>query len=70
MAAPALTSMGSPRPIASGLRFTVDQLNAINVALMLVSAVVAWVLPFELLLASYAVLGPLHYLTEISAGTR
>ena len=33
---------------------------------MLVSAVLAFVLPFELFLFSYAVLGPLHYLTEIS----
>lgn len=32
---------------------------------MIVSAVLAFVLPFELFLFSYAVLGPLHYLTEI-----
>lgn len=32
---------------------------------MLLSAVLAFVLPFELFLFSYAVLGPLHYLTEI-----
>jgi hypothetical protein len=32
---------------------------------MLVSAVLAFMLPFELFLFSYAVLGPLHYLTEI-----
>lgn len=32
---------------------------------MLVSAVLAFILPFELFLFSYAVLGPLHYLTEI-----
>ncbi len=32
---------------------------------MFVSAVLAFVLPFELFLFSYAVLGPLHYLTEI-----
>lgn len=32
---------------------------------MVVSAVLAFVLPFELFLFSYAVLGPLHYLTEI-----
>jgi hypothetical protein len=46
--------------------WTVDQINAINLGLMLVSAAIAWVVPFELLLISYAVLGPLHYLTEIS----
>ncbi len=38
----------------------------INIALMLVSCVLAFVLPFELFLFSYAVIGPLHYLTEIS----
>ena len=32
---------------------------------MLLSAVLAFILPFELFLFSYAVLGPLHYLTEI-----
>ena len=32
---------------------------------MIVSAVLAFILPFELFLFSYAVLGPLHYLTEI-----
>lgn len=33
---------------------------------MVVSCVAAYVFPFELFLFSYAVLGPLHYLTEIS----
>src|SRR5262245_5641813 len=33
---------------------------------MLASAAIAWVLPFEMFLAAYAVLGPLHYLTQIS----
>ncbi|MFZ1592043.1 MAG: hypothetical protein WAT27_08150, partial [Chitinophagales bacterium] len=33
---------------------------------MLVSAIAAFIIPFELFLFSYAVLGPLHYLTEIS----
>lgn len=42
-----------------------DQVNYINIGLMLVSAVLAFILPFELFLFSYAVLGPLHYLTEI-----
>lgn len=32
---------------------------------MVISAVLAFILPFELFLFSYAVLGPLHYLTEI-----
>lgn len=33
---------------------------------MLVSLVAALILPFEVFLLSYAILGPLHYLTEIS----
>lgn len=37
-----------------------------NIALMLISCVAAFVVPFELFLFSYAVLGPLHYLTEIT----
>jgi len=41
-------------------------LDFANMALMLISALAAFVLPFELFLFSYAVLGPLHYLTEIS----
>ncbi len=32
---------------------------------MLLSAILAFILPFELFLFSYAILGPLHYLTEI-----
>lgn len=32
---------------------------------MIFSAILAFVLPFELFLFSYAILGPLHYLTEI-----
>jgi hypothetical protein len=41
-------------------------LDIANIALMLISAIAAFVLPFELFLFSYAVLGPLHYLTEIN----
>ena len=43
-----------------------DWLNCVNIGLMLASLVAAYILPFELFLFSYAVLGPLHYLTEIS----
>lgn len=42
------------------------QINYLNIGLMLLSTVVAFVIPFELFLFSYAVLGPLHYLTEIN----
>jgi hypothetical protein len=41
-------------------------INYLNVALMLLSFGLAILLPFELFLFSYAVLGPLHYLTEIN----
>ena len=36
------------------------QLNLLNIGLMIFSTVVAFILPFELFLFSYAVLGPLH----------
>lgn len=41
------------------------QIDYLNIGLILLSLVLAFVLPFELFLFSYAVLGPLHYLTEI-----
>jgi hypothetical protein len=43
-----------------------DQVNVLNTGLMLASCVAAFLLPFELFLAAYAILGPLHYLTQIS----
>ena len=43
-----------------------ERLDAVNIGLMLLSCAVAIVVPFELFLFSYAILGPLHYLTEIS----
>ncbi len=45
---------------------TVPQVNLLNIALMLVSTAVAFTVPFGLFLFAYAVLGPLHYLTQIS----
>lgn len=42
-----------------------NQINYANIGLMVISAILAFILPFELFLFSYAVLGPLHYLTEI-----
>ena len=42
------------------------QIDLANIGLMLFSCVAAFVIPFELFLFSYAVLGPLHYLTEIT----
>lgn len=41
-------------------------INYLNIGLMITSLVLAYIIPFELFLFSYAVLGPLHYLTEIS----
>jgi hypothetical protein len=40
--------------------------DAIHFALMLASVGLAYFLPFELVLLSYVILGPAHYLTEIS----
>src|SRR5262252_760427 len=48
------------------MTLTVAQVNYLNIGLMVLSAALAFWLPFELFLFSYAVLGPLHYLTEIS----
>ena len=45
------------------VRPNIDQTNII---LMLLSLGVAYAIPFELVLISYAFLGPAHYLTEIS----
>ena len=43
-----------------------ERLDLLNIGLMMVACAVAFVVPFELFLFSYAILGPLHYLTEIS----
>jgi hypothetical protein len=43
-----------------------NRIHLINIALMVLSCLAAFTLPFELFLFAYAVLGPLHYLTEIS----
>jgi hypothetical protein len=45
---------------------TTRQIDILNIGLMLVSCLLAFVIPFELFLFSYAILGPLHYLTEIT----
>ncbi len=41
-------------------------INLTNMGLMLFSTAIAFIIPFKLFLFVYAVLGPLHYLTEIS----
>lgn len=42
------------------------KLDKLNIGLMLAALAVAYVIPFKLLLLSYAFLGPAHYLTQIS----
>jgi hypothetical protein len=42
------------------------RINAVNIGLMIFSCIAAFIMPFEVFLFAYAVLGPLHYLTEIS----
>lgn len=41
-------------------------IDRLNIALIAVSMMFAVRWPFETLLLAYAVLGPLHYMTEIS----
>lgn len=47
-------------------KFAFPALDILHAGMMLVALAVAYALPFELVLLSYAILGPLHYLTEIS----
>jgi hypothetical protein len=42
------------------------KINYVNIGLMIFSALAAFMMPFEVFLMAYAILGPLHYLTEIS----
>ena len=44
---------------------TSRSVDLLNIGLMLVSCALAFAFPFELFLFSFAVLGPLHYFTEI-----
>lgn len=43
-----------------------ERIDVINIGLIFLAATLAMIIPFELFLFSYAILGPLHYLTEIS----
>src|SRR5690242_8307547 len=40
--------------------------DIVHLALLLAALAVSYALPFELLLLSYAILGPAHYFTEIN----
>ncbi len=42
------------------------RINVVNIGLMIISCIAAFIMPFEVFLFAYAVMGPLHYLTEIS----
>lgn len=42
------------------------QLDYLNILLMIISLLIATISPWQLLLGAYALLGPAHYLTEIS----
>lgn len=42
------------------------EIDILNIILIVISLTIAFKIPFELLLFSYAFLGPLHYLTEIN----
>jgi hypothetical protein len=44
----------------------VKNIDILNIFLIIISLIIAIKIPFELFLFSYSVLGPLHYLTEIS----
>lgn len=42
------------------------RIDLINIAMIFISLIIAFIIPFQLFLFSYAFLGPLHYLTEIN----
>lgn len=42
-----------------------NTIHHLNTILIIVSCLISYVIPFELFLFSYGILGPLHYLTEI-----
>lgn len=58
--------MNVPSSFLAKLTTTDKGINYLNISLMLLSVLLAYIVPFELFLFSYAVLGPLHYLTEVS----
>jgi hypothetical protein len=43
-----------------------NKINYLNIGLIILSILAAFIMPFETFLFAYAFLGPLHYLTEIS----
>jgi hypothetical protein len=68
---PPVPGPAATRPAPSAARAATeavdtDRVNYLNAGLMIVSAMLAFWTPFHLFLLAYAVLGPLHYFTEIS----
>jgi hypothetical protein len=70
--APARTA-AAPRPVAAraaklpqGSSARLRRTDILHLGLLLGAVALSYLLPFELLLLSYAILGPAHYLTEIS----
>jgi len=48
------------------MKISSNQINYLNIGLLILSMLLAFKVPVELFLFAYAVLGPLHYLTEIA----
>lgn len=66
-AAPAVAPPAA-QPVAQSVATStlLRRTDLLHLALLLGAVALAYLLPFELLLLSYAILGPAHYLTEIS----
>ena len=47
-------------------KMTTINTDKLNIGFLFLSLIIAIILPFELFLFSYAILGPMHYLTEIN----
>ena len=45
---------------------TTKKIDILNIGLILIAAILAYYFPLELFILSFAILGPLHYLTEIN----
>ena len=45
---------------------SIVRIDQLNLALIIIACLIAHMVPFEMLILSYAILGPAHYLTEIS----
>lgn len=45
---------------------SISRIDYLNIGLIITSFIIAIYLPFRLFLLSYAILGPLHYLTELN----